>query len=69
MAIISFDPSTYYDMTVTCHVTGCRNNGRIWACNSVYSNADGSPDVIDGRCGTPVEILTAVKTDPQPIMS
>ncbi|MFG2408738.1 hypothetical protein ACGFR8_31230 [Streptomyces brevispora] len=69
MAIIAFEPNTFYDLTVTCHVTGCRNNGRIWGCGQVYSNLDGTPDVTDGRCGQPIEILTALKTDPQPSVS
>jgi hypothetical protein len=69
MAIVAFEPSTYYDLTVTCHTPGCQNNGRVWAPSSpVYSN-DGTPNVIDGRCGQAVEILTAVMTDPQPVMS
>ncbi|MER7937950.1 MULTISPECIES: hypothetical protein [unclassified Streptomyces] len=69
MAVIAFDPFTFYDMTVTCHVQGCRNKDRVWNCNLVYSNQDGTPDVTDGRCGQPVEILTAVKSDPQPSVS
>jgi hypothetical protein len=80
MPVIVYEPNTFYDLSVTCNTAGtegteetegtapCPNFGRTWEAKLVYSN-NGQPSITCGRCGQPVEILTATKCDPQPEIS
>ncbi|MFF1600838.1 hypothetical protein ACFVYV_25570 [Streptomyces mirabilis] len=80
MPVVVLEPNTYYDLTVTCNTSGteateetegtdpCPNFGRVWEAKLVYSNS-GEPFVTCGRCSRPVQIMDAVKCDPQPEIS
>jgi hypothetical protein len=71
---LTYEPSTFYDMAVTCNTAGtdgtdpCQNFGRVWGTSLVYSNT-GTPSVSCGKCDQPVEVLNAVKVEPQPVIS
>lgn len=68
-----FEPATWYSVTVRCNTEHngpadappCTNYAREWEVNPVYSNA-GQPNIQCGPCGKKVEILSAVRLDPQP---
>ncbi|MEV8046373.1 hypothetical protein AB0P02_21370 [Streptomyces griseoluteus] len=64
----TFDPFTYYDITIRDDNSACINYGQTFDAPCVYSNA-GVPRVQCGRCGKPMTITAATRLDPQPEMS
>jgi len=80
MPDITFEPATYYNVTVRCNTQAvanhddpdnpkpCPNYQRQWVVHEVYSNA-GQPNIQCGPCQQDVEMLAAEKMDPQPEVS
>jgi hypothetical protein len=76
MSDLTYEPATYYTVMVRCNTAGdgteahppCVNYQREWEVTEVYSNA-GQPVIQCGPCQNLVEILSAVKMDPQPEVS
>ncbi|MFJ5176727.1 hypothetical protein ACIP68_23180 [Streptomyces griseoviridis] len=61
-----FDPQTWYSATVRDNNEECRNYLKTFTIGQLYSN-DGHYVLVQcGVCGDPMEILTAVRLDPQP---
>ncbi|MEU3252875.1 hypothetical protein [Streptomyces sp. NPDC006997] len=69
--ITEFEPYTYYAVTAQDNNPDCVNyingpDGKVWEVPEFYSNAGTNCSVTCGRCGQRMEILTAVRLDPQP---
>lgn len=69
--LTEFEPYTYYSVTAQDNNPNCVNwidgpDGKIWEIPEFYSNAGTNCFVQCGRCEQYMEILTAVRLDPQP---
>ncbi|MET8693643.1 hypothetical protein ABZV65_13990 [Streptomyces bauhiniae] len=64
----TFDPATFYDITVRDDNESCENFGQTFDASCVYSNA-GTPLIQCGRCGKRMTITAATRLDPQPEVS
>lgn len=59
-----FEPAMYYAAVVRDDNPACVNYSTLWNVE-LYSNG-GTPQVVCGRCGQPMSIMSATLLDPQP---
>jgi hypothetical protein len=69
--LTEFEPYTFYRVTAQDNNEKCVNwiggeDGHVWDVPEFYSNAGTNCFVYCGICGQRMEILTAVRLDPQP---
>ncbi|MDX2849282.1 hypothetical protein PV342_12585 [Streptomyces sp. PA03-3a] len=68
MSDLAFEPSMFYDASVTCTTETCPNYGTPMEVHELYSNA-GTPGIQCGLCQHSMQILSAELMDPQPELS
>lgn len=64
---ITYEPSTYYDLTARCINSACPVYDQVFQVGYAYSNANALCVVFCGICDSQDEILTATVMDPQPV--
>ena len=66
--ITELEPDTWYKVTCRCNTETCVNgrNQTVFTIDPFYSNNGTYIPVQCGLCGQLMELLTAVKLDPQP---
>ena len=63
----TYEPRTWFSVTVTDDTETCKNYQRVWTTSPVYSYDGLTVQVGCGLCGQRLRVLTATKLDPQPV--
>lgn len=66
---VTLEADTWYEVTARDNNPDCRNYEKTFDFKQFYSNDGIHYSVVCGICGQEMEILTAIKLDPQPIIT